>query len=139
MIPRNSLVELNQSGLLMDTLIDITPGDQVPQPTVSPLDPQCSEEGLIVCDRQRLKGVQGVNLDELVGIFTRLAKEVDEIGVSQIYSLADRVSKSVEDAKPLLNKVCNKNFFSSRAHIYTPSHLEMVLFLHVFAYTYHPL
>lgn len=104
-IPRNSLVEVNQSGLLMDTLIDITPENQLPQPTVGPLDPLCSEEGVIVCDRQRLKGEQGVNLDELVGIMTRLAREVDKIGVSQIYSLADRVSKSVEDAKPLLNKV----------------------------------
>ncbi|MCO5568168.1 hypothetical protein L7F22_021864 [Adiantum nelumboides] len=104
-IPRGSLVEVNQSGLLMDTLIDVTPPNQLPQPTVGPLDPRCSEEGMIVCDRQRLKGEQGVNLDELVGLFTRLAKEVDEIGINQIYSLADRVSKTVEDAKPLLSKV----------------------------------
>ncbi|KAI5075009.1 hypothetical protein GOP47_0010970 [Adiantum capillus-veneris] len=104
-IPRGSLVEVNQSGLLMDTLIDVTPPNQLPQPTVGPLDPRCSEEGMIVCDRQRLKGEQGVNLDELVGLFTRLAKEVDQIGISQIYSLADRVGKTVEDAKPLLSKV----------------------------------
>ncbi|KAI5074569.1 hypothetical protein GOP47_0010530 [Adiantum capillus-veneris] len=89
----------------MDTLIDVTPPNQLPQPTVGPLDPRCSEEGMIVCDRQRLKGEQGVNLDELVGLFTRLAKEVDQIGISQIYSLADRVGKTVEDAKPLLSKV----------------------------------
>ncbi|KAH7315172.1 hypothetical protein KP509_21G037400 [Ceratopteris richardii] len=112
-IPRNSVVEVNQSGLLMDTLIDITPPNQLPEPTVSPLDPRCSEEGMIVCDRQRLKGEQGVNLDDLVGLFTRLAREVDEIGISEIYSLADRVSKTVEDAKPLLSKVyCQRNCFS---------------------------
>lgn len=104
-IPRTSLVEVNQSGLLMETLIDITPYDPIPQPSVSPLDPYCSDEGLIVCDRQKIQGEQGVNLDELVGIFTKLAKEVDEIGIGRVYSLADRLSKSVEDAKPLLNKV----------------------------------
>lgn len=104
-IPKGSLVEVNQSGLLMDTLIDVTPPNQLPRPTVGPLDPRCLEEGMIVCDRQRLKGEQGVNLDELVGLFTRLAREVDAIGIQEIYSLADRVSKTVEDAKPLLSKV----------------------------------
>ncbi|KAH7373083.1 hypothetical protein KP509_17G036300 [Ceratopteris richardii] len=104
-IPRGSLIEVNQSGLLMDTLIDITPPKQIPQPTAGPLDPHCSEEAVIVCDRQRLKGEQGVNLDDLVVLCTRLAREVDEIGVNQIYSVADRVSKTVDDVKPLLSKV----------------------------------
>jgi hypothetical protein len=89
----------------MDTLIDITPPRKLRLPSVGPLDPYCGEEGAIVCDRQRIKGEQGVNLDELIGIFTRLAKEVDEIGVGEIYSLAERVGKVVEDAKPLLEKV----------------------------------
>lgn len=104
-IPRNSLVEVNQSGLLMETIIDITPRHPLPKPTVGPLDPRCSEEGLLVCDRDKIKGEQGVNLDELVGVFTKLAREVDAIGISQVYSLADRIGKSMEDAKPLLSKV----------------------------------
>ena len=98
-------MEVNQSGLLMDTLIDITPPNKLRHPSVGPLDPSCNEEGAIICDRQKIKGEQGVNLDELIGIFTRLAREVDEIGVSEIYGLAERVGKAVEDAKPLLKKV----------------------------------
>ncbi|XP_074587282.1 protein TRIGALACTOSYLDIACYLGLYCEROL 2, chloroplastic-like [Curcuma longa] len=104
-VPRNSLVEVNQSGLLMETLIDITPRDPLPEPSASPLDPDCVQEGLIVCNRERIKGQQGVNLDALVGVFTRLGREMDEIGVSRSYRLAERVACVVEDAQPLLAKI----------------------------------
>ncbi|XP_062173599.1 protein TRIGALACTOSYLDIACYLGLYCEROL 2, chloroplastic isoform X2 [Alnus glutinosa] len=103
-IPQNSLVEVNQSGLLMETMIDITPRDPIPTPSVGPLDPECVKEGLILCDRQKLKGYQGVSLDALVGIFTRLGREVEEIGVANTYLLAERVSLVIEEAKPLLTK-----------------------------------
>lgn len=104
-IPRNSLVEVNQSGLLMETLIDITPRDPIPSPLVGPLDPECVKEGLIVCDRQLMKGYQGVSLDALVGIFTRLGREVEEIGITNTYALAERVSSVIEEARPLLTKI----------------------------------
>lgn len=104
-IPRNSLVEVNQSGLLMETMIDITPKDPIPIPTHGPLDLECDKEGLIVCDRQKIKGHQGVSLDELVGIFTRIGREVEEIGVANTYSLAERVAGVIEEARPLLSKI----------------------------------
>lgn len=104
-IPRNSLVEVNQSGLLMETMIDITPRDPVPSPSVGPLDPECDKEGLIVCDKQKIKGSQGVSLDELVAIFTRIGREVEDIGVANGYSLAKRVAAVIEDARPLLSKI----------------------------------
>ncbi|KAI9073111.1 hypothetical protein K1719_044920 [Acacia pycnantha] len=104
-LPRNSLVEVNQSGLLMETMIDITPRDPIPTPSVGPLDPKCPKEGLIVCDRERIKGYEGVSLDALVGIFTRLGRDVEEIGVANSYSLAERVASVVEEAKPLLIKI----------------------------------
>lgn len=104
-IPRNSLVEVNQSGLLMETMIDITPRDPIPTPSAGPLDKECVKEGLILCDRQKLKGYQGVSLDALVGIFTRLGREVEEIGIANTYSLAERASLVVEEAKPLLTKI----------------------------------
>ncbi|KAB2069165.1 hypothetical protein ES319_A08G079500v1 [Gossypium barbadense] len=104
-IPRNSLIEVNQSGLLMETLIDITPRDPIPSPSVGPLDAECVKEGLIVCDRQKIKGEQGVNLDALVGIVTRLARQMEEIGIANSYSLAERVAAVIQDAKPLLTKI----------------------------------
>ncbi|KAJ6733921.1 hypothetical protein OIU74_005670 [Salix koriyanagi] len=104
-IPRNSLIEVNQSGLLMETMIDITPRDPIPKPSVGPLDAECYKEGLIVCDRQKITGLQGVSLDALVGIFTRIGREVEEIGVANSYALAERVAAVIEEAKPLLTKI----------------------------------
>ncbi|XP_073061152.1 protein TRIGALACTOSYLDIACYLGLYCEROL 2, chloroplastic-like [Primulina eburnea] len=104
-IPRNSLIEVNQSGLLMETLIDITPREPIPTPSAGPLALGCVEEGLIVCDRQKIKGHQGVSLDALVGIFTRIGREMEDIGVSNAYALAERVSAVIEEAQPLLRKM----------------------------------
>ena len=89
----------------METLIDITPRNPIPSPSVGPLDADCLKEGLIVCDRQKIKGQQGVSLDALVGIVTRLAREMEEIGIANTYSLAERVAAVIQDAKPLLTKV----------------------------------
>uniref|UniRef100_A0A804N6Z5 Mce/MlaD domain-containing protein n=1 Tax=Zea mays TaxID=4577 RepID=A0A804N6Z5_MAIZE len=104
-IPRNSMVEVNQSGLLMETLIDITPKDPLPAPSVGPLDPDCTKEGLILCDKERMKGQQGVSLDALVGIFTRLGRDMEEIGVSKSYKLAEKVASIMEEAQPLLTRI----------------------------------
>ncbi|KAH0992235.1 hypothetical protein GBA52_003718 [Prunus armeniaca] len=104
-IPRNSLIEVNQSGLLMETRIDVTPRYPIPNISVGPLHPECDKEGLIVCDRQKMKGYQGVSLDALVGIFTRLGREVEEIGIANTYSLVERVASVIEEAKPLLIKI----------------------------------
>lgn len=104
-IPRNSLVEVNQSGLLMETLIDITPLDPLPEPSKGPLDPNCAKEGLIVCDREKIKGQQGVSLDALIGILTRLGQEMEEIGISKSYLLAEKVASVMQEAQPLVAKV----------------------------------
>ncbi|KAL7089777.1 hypothetical protein ACP275_13G203700 [Erythranthe tilingii] len=104
-VPQNSLIEVNQSGLLMETLIDITPRDPIPEPSVGPLHADCVKEGLIVCDRQKIKGRQGVSLDALVGIFTRIGREVEEIGVANAYSLTERVAAVIGEARPLLSKI----------------------------------
>lgn len=91
----------------METLIDITPQDPIPSPSVGPLDPECTNEGLILCHRDRMKGQTGVSLDALVGIFTRLGREMEDIGVSKSFKLAEKVASIMEDAQPLLEKVVN--------------------------------
>lgn len=104
-IPQNSFVEINQSGLLMESMIDITPRDPIPTPSVGPLHQECEKEGLIICDRQKIKGYQGVSLDALVGIFTRIGRDLEEIGVSNTYELAKRAAGVIEEARPLLLKI----------------------------------
>lgn len=96
---------MNQSGLLMETMIDITPRNPIPTPAVGPLHAECRNEGLILCDRQKIKGIQGVSLDALVGIFTRLGRDVEEIGVANTYALAVKAAAVIEEAKPLLTQV----------------------------------
>lgn len=86
-------------------MIDITPRDPLPKPSVGPLDTDCIKEGLIVCDRQRIRGHQGISLDALVGIFTRLGREMEEIGVARSYKLAERVASVIQEAKPLIAMV----------------------------------
>lgn len=115
-IPRNSLIEVNQSGLLMETMIDITPRNPIPTPAVGPLHAECGNEGLIVCDRQKIKGIQGVSLDALVGIFTRLGRDVEEIGVANTYALAVKVAAVIEEAKPLLTQVVYTHLKFSLVH-----------------------
>ncbi|XP_068642351.1 protein TRIGALACTOSYLDIACYLGLYCEROL 2, chloroplastic [Aristolochia californica] len=104
-IPRNSLIEVNQSGLLMETMIDITPKDPLPVPSVGPLDTDCINEGVIVCDKQKIAGQTGVSLDALVGIFTRLGREMEEIGVSKSYTMVEKVASVIQEVKPLLAKI----------------------------------
>lgn len=104
-VPRNALVEVNQSGLISETLIDVTPRRPLPKPTVGPLDPNCPSEGLIVCDRERIKGEQGVSLDELVGICTKIARQIDGLGVERMANMAERLGDAVQEARPLLLKV----------------------------------
>jgi hypothetical protein len=89
----------------METMIDITPKDPLPTPSVGPLDTDCSKEGLILCDRERMKGHQGVSLDALVGIFTRLGRDMEEIGVHKSFKLAEKVASIMEEAQPLLSRV----------------------------------
>jgi hypothetical protein len=89
----------------METMIDITPKDPLPTPSVGPLDTDCSKEGLILCDKERMKGQQGVSLDALVGIFTRLGRDMEEIGVHKSFKLAEKVASIMEEAQPLLSRV----------------------------------
>lgn len=110
----------------METLIDITPQAPLPTPTVGPLDRECVKEGLIVCDRQKIKGEQGVSLDELVGIFTRLGREMEAIGISKSYTLAEKVASVLQEAKPLLAKVQSVTFL---LHVYFVSCIFFVISL----------
>eukprot|EP00898_Chlorokybus_atmophyticus_P004060 jgi/Chlat1/4655/Chrsp3S05600 len=103
-IPRGSEVVVNQSGLIAETLIDITPCTlpKAVDKIADPLDPACKEEGVIVCDRERIRGEQGVSLDELVSICTKLAHQIDRNGLDNVFKAAQTASEAIESARPLL-------------------------------------
>lgn len=103
-IPRNSLIEANQSGLIAEPLIDITPQLPIPQYTANPLDEACEEEGKVVCHQGRIKGQRGVALDDLVYICTKIAREMDEQGVDKVFETMQSATAAMEQAKPLLSR-----------------------------------
>ncbi|MEH2263759.1 MlaD family protein [Nostoc sp.] len=73
-MPRNVLVEANQSGLISESIIDITPKTTLPTGGVlaKPLDRSC-DNSLIVCNGSRLKGQIGISVDELIRSSTELS------------------------------------------------------------------
>jgi phospholipid/cholesterol/gamma-HCH transport system substrate-binding protein len=73
-IPRDAVIEANQSGLISEVGIDITPQKQLPSAAVvaKPLDKNC-DRNLIICDGSRLQGQIGISTDELIRFSTRFA------------------------------------------------------------------
>jgi hypothetical protein len=104
-IPRNSIIDANQSGLIAETIIDITPKLPIPQAQWGPLDAGCEGEGVIVCDRGRIEGRPGVSMDDLVGICTRLAREMEaQDGVRKMFKVTDGAQDLMQVLEPLLTE-----------------------------------
>ena len=103
-IPRNSKIEANQSGLIAEPLIDITPRTPVPEYVANPLDEDCEEEGKVVCHQGRIRGERGVALDDLVYVCTKIANQMDAEGIESMFTAMDAAQAAIEDAKPLLKR-----------------------------------
>jgi phospholipid/cholesterol/gamma-HCH transport system substrate-binding protein len=72
-IPSNVIVEANQSGLISESVIDITPKTQLSAGVVTkPLDKNCNPQ-IIICNGSRLKGQIGISTDELIRSTTQVA------------------------------------------------------------------
>ncbi|MCO5587844.1 hypothetical protein L7F22_041796 [Adiantum nelumboides] len=106
-IPRNAIVEVNQSGLVGETIIDITPISPVPRPSIGPLDPGCPSEGLIVCNKERIKGQQGVSMEDLMRLCGKMSKNTKESDVRDFIKTAEHLGDVVVSSKLLLEKVEN--------------------------------
>lgn len=96
LIPSNVVVEANQSGLISETSIDITPLKPLPPNTVAakPLEPNCNP-ALIVCDGSRLQGKIGISVDELVRSSIKFAELYSDPAFFQNVNLA---AKNTADA-----------------------------------------
>ncbi len=74
-IPRDVKIEANQSGLISQSIIDITPIRNITRGGVDagPLDEDC-DPTVIVCNGSRLKGEVGISVDELIRYTSRLSE-----------------------------------------------------------------
>lgn len=95
-IPRDVLVEANQSGLISEVSVDITPQKQLPSGLIvaKPLDRDCDRD-LIVCNGSRLQGQIGISLDSLIRSSTRFATVYSN---PQLYANVDTAVKSAAEA-----------------------------------------
>ncbi|OLP16161.1 hypothetical protein BST81_22420 [Leptolyngbya sp. 'hensonii'] len=78
-IPRDSLVEASQSGLIGETFIDIIPQKSIPQGAISarPLDAGC-DRTQIICNGSRLPGQAGASVDELIRSSIRFTRQLSD-------------------------------------------------------------
>jgi len=103
-VPRNAVIEANQSGLVAETVIDITPQLPLPRFQHGPLHPGCRDEGAVVCSRDRVKGDVGYSMDQLIALCTKLAREVDRHGMHNMLAVGDKMGDILVEAKPLINQ-----------------------------------
>ena len=78
-MPRDVRVEANQSGLIGETNVDITPQKPLAAgvAVAKPLDKNC-DPNLIVCNGSHLQGQIGVSVDELIRSTTELANAFND-------------------------------------------------------------
>ncbi|MEA5602802.1 MlaD family protein [Nostoc sp. UHCC 0252] len=95
-IPRKVVVEANQSGLISESIIDITPRTTLPTGVVlaKPLDKSC-DTSLIVCNGSRLQGKIGISVDELIRSSTELSATYNN---PQFYRNVNRVLETTTGA-----------------------------------------
>lgn len=95
-IPRDVVVEANQSGLISDVGIDITPQNQLPAgvDVAKPLDNNC-DRSIVICDGSRLQGRIGISTDELIRFSTRFASVYSD---PALYANINAAAKNASDA-----------------------------------------
>ena len=104
-IPKDAKIEINQLGLIAETMIDITP--KLTSKTdykALPLDADCNKEGALICHRSELVGDQGVSMDEFISISTKLVKEMDKGGMETMLAAAGQAIDIMERSKPIIKE-----------------------------------
>nr|YP_009731974.1 hypothetical protein [Gracilaria edulis]QHS70552.1 hypothetical protein [Gracilaria edulis] len=89
LIPKNSLVETAQTGLLNNTVIDITPLYKVKHKYITNLNlfsKSCSKSPFL-CHYDYIKGERGLNYDDLVRAATRVSQRFDDPVLFQLTNL----------------------------------------------------
>ncbi len=83
-IPRDVKIEANQSGLISESIVEITPERTIARSNLDagPLEKGCNP-AIIVCDGSRLRGEIGISVDELIRYSSRLSEVYSQPNVSR--------------------------------------------------------
>nr|YP_010904228.1 hypothetical protein REQ04_pgp148 [Catenella fusiformis]WCH57479.1 hypothetical protein [Catenella fusiformis] len=113
LIPQNSIIETNQTGLLNDTVIDIIPLDILCQQqlkNVNVLSKECYKSK-IICHLNYLQGERGLNYDDLIRAATRISQRFDDPSLFHIFYLF--LQNSLELSDGVFNVVFDMSNFLS--------------------------
>nr|YP_009314686.1 Hypothetical protein ycf22 [Neoizziella asiatica]SCW23141.1 Hypothetical protein ycf22 [Neoizziella asiatica] len=119
LIPRNSLIETNQTGLLNDSVIDIIPLEAISSDhdlVLDPLSRQCSHSH-ILCHLSYMQGDRGLNYDDLIRATTRISQRFDDPRFFNLFYLllhngveiTDNILETITDLSDLL-KLLGKSY-----------------------------
>nr|UAD84325.1 hypothetical protein [Agarophyton chilense] len=89
LIPKNSLVETTQTGLLNDTVVDITPLENISIQDIKNVNvyTQSCMQSMFLCHFDYIKGERGLNYDDLVRAATRISQRLDDPILFQLTNL----------------------------------------------------
>lgn len=107
-IPREVLVEANQSGLVGETSVDIKPLTQLPASTIQAADPLADDcdRSVIICDGSRLEGEIGVSFDELLRATLKVSEVFsDPTFLNNIENATVKVGTAAENVSSLTGDV----------------------------------
>lgn len=107
-MPKNSVIETNQAGLVGEPDIAIVPQGTLSQDAIStsPLSKSCGESGEIICNEDRLDGVIGVSFAETLRLTQRFSRAYsDEEFVALLAELARNSSNAAEQLAGLTEEL----------------------------------
>lgn len=101
-IPRDVIAQVNQSGLISQTAIELSPLSQFTGTVATtPLDPDC-DSSKILCNNVRLPGETGVSVDELIRASVRFANVYTD---PEFFSNVNAVVKNTSEAATQVSKL----------------------------------
>jgi phospholipid/cholesterol/gamma-HCH transport system substrate-binding protein len=104
-IPKDVVAQVNQSGLISQTAIELAPLSQLNAAVnAKPLDRDC-DNNLILCNNARLPGEAGVNADELIKATVRFANLYTD---PKFFNNVNSVVKNTSDAAAEATKLAKE-------------------------------
>jgi phospholipid/cholesterol/gamma-HCH transport system substrate-binding protein len=106
LIPSSAVIEANQSGLIGEPSIDISPLQDLPSGEIAqPLDRNCNPS-IIICNGSRLQGQARLNVNELIRAVLRIANLVsDPEFTANVNSVAKNASSAAAGIAKLSREV----------------------------------
>lgn len=100
LIPKNSIIETNQTGLLNESVIDIIPLENIKTNHTVDINPFSSKclKSKFICHLSYLEGDRGLNYDDLVRATTRISQRFDDPRFFNLFYIFLQNSIDVSDS-----------------------------------------